>query len=58
LFKKLLNPSPASRATSKHFLDVGMSESGFFASNKLVKVCLGLDNFAISNDAEKATFLR
>ncbi|KAJ2931247.1 hypothetical protein H1R20_g5851, partial [Candolleomyces eurysporus] len=58
LFKKLLNPNPTARGSAKHFLDVGMTESGFFSGNRLVKVCLGLDNFAISSDGEKATFLR
>ena len=58
LFKKLLNPSPAARGSAKHFLEVGMTESGLFSVNRLVKVCVGLDNFAISSDGEKATFLR
>lgn len=58
LFKRLLNPNPGGRATAKHFLEVGMAESGFFAGNRLVKVCTSLDNFALSSDAEKATFLR
>jgi SCY1-like protein 1 len=58
LFKKLLNPNPTARVSAKHFLEVGMTESGFFSTNRLVKVCVGLDNFAISSDGEKATFLR
>jgi len=44
--------------SAKQFLDVGMSDGGFFSGNRLVKVCLSLDNFAISSDTEKATFLR
>ncbi|KAJ3526720.1 hypothetical protein NMY22_g10057 [Coprinellus aureogranulatus] len=48
LFKKLVNPNPSARATPKHFLDVGMAESGFFAGNKLVKVCLGRHTHNIS----------
>lgn len=32
--------------------------SGFFASNRLVKVCAGLDNFNIASEAEKAALLR
>jgi SCY1-like protein 1 len=58
LFKKLLTPNPATRATPKHFLEVGMTDGGFFANNPLVKICLGLDNFAIASESEKATFLR
>ncbi|RDB24858.1 N-terminal kinase-like protein [Hypsizygus marmoreus] len=57
-FKKLLNPNPKGRLTVKAFLDVGMSETGFFATNRLVKVCLGLDNFALGSEAEKNAFLR
>ncbi|KAF4599678.1 hypothetical protein EYR40_006777 [Pleurotus pulmonarius] len=57
-FKKLLNPSPKARMTPKHFLDIGMAETGFFATNRLVKVCLGLDNFALNSEAEKSTLLR
>lgn len=57
-FKKLLNPNPKNRLTPKQFLDIGMTESGFFQSNRLVKVSLGLDNFALSNEAEKSSFLR
>jgi SCY1-like protein 1 len=62
-FKKLLNPNPKSRMSPKHFLAVGMSElagegSGFFANNRLVKVCMGLDNFNLGSEPEKAAFLR
>jgi SCY1-like protein 1 len=62
-FKKLLNPNPKTRISPKQFLAIGMAESpgegsGFFANNKLVKICLGLDNFSLANESEKATFLR
>ncbi|KAN0090665.1 hypothetical protein V8E55_004231 [Tylopilus felleus] len=62
-FKKLLNPNPKGRMTPKAFLDTGMAEmagegSGFFSSNRLVKVCGGLDNFSLGSEAEKATLLR
>jgi hypothetical protein len=57
-FKRLLNPNPKNRLTPKKFLELGMSDSGFFQSNNLVKICLGLDNFVISNEAEKSSFLR
>lgn len=62
-FKKLLNPNPKARMTPKTFLDLGMSEtagegSGFFASNNLVKLCAGLDNFNVAGEAEKASLLR
>lgn len=62
-FKKLLHPSPKIRISPKSFLDVGMAEtagdgSGFFFNNRLVKVCGGLDNFSLNNEAEKATLLR
>ncbi|KAH6914204.1 other/SCY1 protein kinase [Coprinopsis sp. MPI-PUGE-AT-0042] len=58
LFKKLLNPSPGARMSAKQFLEVGMTDGGFFINNPLVKVCLGLDNFPISSESEKSTFLR
>ncbi|KAG6920078.1 hypothetical protein DXG01_010146 [Tephrocybe rancida] len=57
-FKKLLNPNPKGRQSPKTFLEAGMIDNGFFASNKLVKVCLGLDNFALGSETEKNTFLR
>ncbi|KAJ7124964.1 armadillo-type protein [Mycena epipterygia] len=57
-FKKLLNPNPKGRLTAKGFLAIGMAETGFFANNRLVKVCLGLDNFALSSEAEKNMLLR
>lgn len=57
-YKKLLNPSPKSRMTAKDFLSVGMAETGFFVSNRLVKACLGLDNLTLSSEADKNLLLR
>ncbi|EKM53988.1 uncharacterized protein PHACADRAFT_96310 [Phanerochaete carnosa HHB-10118-sp] len=62
-YKRLLNPNPKARLSSKHFLELGMAEtagegSGFFSTNRLVKVCAGLDNFNIASEAEKASLLR
>ncbi|THV06735.1 ARM repeat-containing protein [Dendrothele bispora CBS 962.96] len=58
LYKRLLNPNAKGRLTAKGFLEVGMTDTGFFANNRLVKICLGLDNFAIGSEAEKASLLR
>ena len=63
LFKKLLTPDPRSRMTASNFLDIGMSESsgegsGFFSHNRLVNICQGLDNFALSTDSEKSNMIR
>ncbi|KAG5646819.1 hypothetical protein DXG03_002196 [Asterophora parasitica] len=57
-FKRLLNPNPKGRLSPKAFLEIGMADTGFFANNKLVKVCLGLDNFPLTSGAEKTLFLR
>jgi SCY1-like protein 1 len=62
-FKKLLNPSPRARMSTQAFLGLGMAagggpDAGFYANNPLVRVCQGLDNFALASDAEKNTFLR
>ena len=62
-FKKLLNPNPKARLSPAHFLELGMSQtagdgSGFFATNRLVKVCAGLDNFNLASESEKATLLK
>ncbi|KAJ7128934.1 armadillo-type protein [Mycena crocata] len=57
-YKKLLNPNPKGRLTAKGFLAIGMAETGFFANNRLVKVCLGLDNFSLSSESEKNILLR
>lgn len=57
-FKKLLNPNPKARFNAKSFLEVGMTEGGFFSSNRLVKVCSGLDNFALASDVDKISLLK
>ncbi|KAH9940496.1 uncharacterized protein BXZ73DRAFT_42907 [Epithele typhae] len=62
-YKKLLNPNPKSRLSAAHFLELGMSQtagegSGFFASNHLVKVCAGLENFNLASDSEKGVLLK
>lgn len=48
--------------TTKAFLDLGMAESaaegGYFVNNKLVKVCKGLENFALGSETEKTALLR
>lgn len=36
----------------------GGEGSGFFVDNRLVKVCAGLDTFALASEAEKTTLLR
>ncbi|PFH52048.1 hypothetical protein AMATHDRAFT_141131 [Amanita thiersii Skay4041] len=58
VFKKLLTPNPKARLTPKGFLEIGMDETGFFNTNRLVKVCNGLDNFALNNDAEKNALIK
>ncbi|KAL1942784.1 hypothetical protein VTO73DRAFT_5024 [Trametes versicolor] len=62
-YKKLLNPNPKARLSPAHFLELGMSQtagegSGFFASNRLVKVCAGLDGFNVASEGEKASLLK
>lgn len=57
-YKKLLNPNPKNRLNTKGFLDLGMAETGFFATNRLVRVCLGLENFSIESEAEKNALLK
>ncbi|EJD37516.1 ARM repeat-containing protein [Auricularia subglabra TFB-10046 SS5] len=58
-YKRLLNPSPKVRLTPKGFLELGMDEAtGFFARNPLVRVCDGLDNFAVASDADKNELVR
>ncbi|KJA27713.1 hypothetical protein HYPSUDRAFT_130539 [Hypholoma sublateritium FD-334 SS-4] len=57
-FKRLLNPNNKGRLTAKGFLEIGMAETGFFFNNRLVKVCAGLDNFALASEAEKNQLLK
>ncbi|KAF8995451.1 hypothetical protein BDQ17DRAFT_1365619 [Cyathus striatus] len=57
-FKKLLNPNPKGRLVVKGFLDLGMAENGFFSSNRLIRICIGLDDFTLAGEAEKTSFLR
>ncbi|KAI0829897.1 ARM repeat-containing protein [Trametes gibbosa] len=62
-YKKLMNPSPKARLSPAHFLELGMAQTagdgaGFFASNRLVKVCEGLDGFNVASEGEKASLLK
>ncbi|TFY50780.1 hypothetical protein EVG20_g11332 [Dentipellis fragilis] len=62
-FKKLLNPNPKPRMTTKAFFDTGMAESlgeggGFFKQNRLLQICEGLESFGLMSDGEKANLLR
>ena len=61
-FKRLLNPSVKTRISPEVFLSEGMAESGegagFFAKNRLVQVCVGLDEFNFSDEGKKASLLR
>lgn len=50
------------RMSAQALLELGMAETGgdgagFFARNPLVRVCAGLDNFALSSDVEKTALL-
>ncbi len=57
-FKRLLHPQPKNRLSVKAFLEVGMTDSGFFSTNRLVRVCVGLDGFSIASEADKSALLR
>ncbi|KZV89648.1 ARM repeat-containing protein [Exidia glandulosa HHB12029] len=58
-YKRLLNPSPKARLTPKGFLELGMdTATGFFALNPLVRVCAGLDNFAVASESDKTELIR
>ncbi|THH30408.1 hypothetical protein EUX98_g3776 [Antrodiella citrinella] len=67
-FEVLSNPKDDAavlyaRLTAKGLLELGMAEtagegSGFFATNRLVRVCTGLDNFNLASESEKAILLR
>ncbi|TDL22586.1 ARM repeat-containing protein [Rickenella mellea] len=62
-FKRLLNPSPKTRLSPAAFLETGLAESGgegtgFFATNRLVKICAGLDNFNLGSESDKTALLR
>ncbi|KAI0031234.1 armadillo-type protein [Vararia minispora EC-137] len=61
--KKLLNPNPKMRLNAKGFLDVGMAESagegsGFFKSNRLIKICESLGNFGLMSEGERIHLIR
>ncbi|KAH7099222.1 ARM repeat-containing protein [Auriculariales sp. MPI-PUGE-AT-0066] len=58
-YKRLLNPNPRARLSAKGFLELGMdAATGFFATNALVKVCAGLDNFALASEGDKVELIR
>ena len=62
-FRRLLNPNPKTRFTSKGFLELGMGEKpgdgmGFFANNGLVKICIGLEGFPLAGEHEKSTLIQ
>lgn len=49
--------------SAQNFLAVGMAEMGgegpgFFVTNRLVQICVGLDNFSLGSEADKNAFLR
>ena len=60
MYKGLLIPTASVRLSPAAFLEAGMSQtgSGFFASNPYVRICTGLDQFNVSNEAEKNVLLR
>lgn len=57
-FKKLLNPNPKIRLSAKSFLESGMMDGGFFATNRLVQVCSSLDNFTLASEVDKNALLK
>ncbi|KAG8683378.1 hypothetical protein FRC11_013644, partial [Ceratobasidium sp. 423] len=57
-YKKLLNPTPASRLTPSAFLNLGAAPGSFFSENPLFRICEALEGFALSNEAEKSSLLR
>jgi len=57
-FKKLLNPNPKIRLSAKKFLESGMMDGGFFATNRLVQVCSSLDNFTLASEVDKNALLK
>jgi SCY1-like protein 1 len=49
--------------SAQTFLEVGMAETmgkegGFFVGNRLIKVCAGLDGFALASEGEKIGLLK
>ncbi|WRT70322.1 uncharacterized protein IL334_007320 [Kwoniella shivajii] len=57
LWKRLLNPNPRTRLSTSSFVEEATS-SGFWASNPLVSLVGGLDNFELASEGDKLGLLR
>ncbi|KAL9941029.1 hypothetical protein V8E36_000517 [Tilletia maclaganii] len=58
LLKRLLASTPKARMSTAQFLEIGVSEGGFFTENRLQKVATGMDTFMLSSDSERGALTR
>ncbi|OCF38137.1 SCY1 protein kinase [Kwoniella heveanensis BCC8398] len=57
LWKRMLNPNPRTRLATTSFVAEAQS-AGFWASNPLVSLVGGLDNFELASESDKLSLLR
>ncbi|WWC64691.1 uncharacterized protein I303_107302 [Kwoniella dejecticola CBS 10117] len=57
LWKRMLNPNPRTRLSTNGFVEEANS-SGIWASNPLVSLVNGLDNFELASESDKLGLLR
>ncbi|WVR00194.1 hypothetical protein IAU59_007336 [Kwoniella sp. CBS 9459] len=57
LWKRMLNPNPRTRLATTSFVAEAES-AGFWASNPLVSLVGGLDNFELASESDKLSLLR
>lgn len=55
--KRMLTPAARSRLSTAQFLQDGDAPGGYFASNRLVQVAAGIDNFLLATEGERASLL-
>ncbi|KAK0534147.1 Nuclear aminoacylation-dependent tRNA export pathway component [Tilletia horrida] len=58
LAKRLLSVTPKGRMSTSQFLEVGVSDGGFFKENRLQNVSSGMDSFMLSSDSERGALMR
>ncbi|KAH8925764.1 ARM repeat-containing protein [Atractiella rhizophila] len=56
--RKLGNPSPAGRMKTVDLWEAGMAEAGFFKTNRLVRICNGLEGMALMGESERGALIK
>ncbi len=58
MLKRMLTPNAKTRASTEQFLQAGQADGGFFATNRLVQVAAGIDNFLLASEADRGYIVK